>query len=146
MTANAGRRWRVAELADATGVAARTLHFYDEIGLLVPSRPSAGPRLYSAADVTRLYRIVVLRRLGHPVRRIASLLGDDGIGLPETVRRHRDELQAGDEAALREIEALLEHSIEPEADRLIATLAAMADPPGAGQHAPTGPASDTLRP
>lgn len=52
-------RWRVGQLAGATGVTVRSLHHYDEIGLLVPSeQTTAGHRLYSEADVQRLYRIL----------------------------------------------------------------------------------------
>lgn len=46
--------WRVGELARATGLTVRTLHYYDEIGLLKPShRTGSGHRWYSAGDVQR---------------------------------------------------------------------------------------------
>ena len=68
---------KVTELAQAAGVAARTLHFYDEIGLLVPSgRTPEGARRYTEADVARLRRIVELRESGHPVKKIPALLAD----------------------------------------------------------------------
>ena len=51
------RRWRIGEVAAATGLTVRALRHYDEIGLLVPSqRSAAGFRLYSDADVRRLCR------------------------------------------------------------------------------------------
>ena len=44
--------WKVGELAEQTGVSVRTLHYYDEIGLLSPSqRTGSGHRLYDAADL-----------------------------------------------------------------------------------------------
>ena len=47
--------WRVGDLAKQTGLSVRTLHYYDEIGLLSPSRRTdAGYRLYTARDVSRL--------------------------------------------------------------------------------------------
>lgn len=50
-------RWRIGRLADATGVSVRSLRYYDEIGLLIPSeRPTGGHPLYGEADVRRLYR------------------------------------------------------------------------------------------
>ena len=59
------RRWKVGELAGATGLTVRALHHYDDVGLLVPSeRSSANHRLYSEDDVRRLYRVIALRRLG----------------------------------------------------------------------------------
>jgi MerR family transcriptional regulator, thiopeptide resistance regulator len=68
---------RVGELAAATGLTVRTLHYYEEIGLLVASdRSDAGHRLYANADVERLYRISLLRRLGLPLGEIARALDD----------------------------------------------------------------------
>jgi hypothetical protein len=50
-----GKLWKVGALARASGLTVRALHHYDQIGLLKPSRrSSAGHRLYSTADVTRL--------------------------------------------------------------------------------------------
>ena len=57
--------WKVGDLARITGLTVRALHHYDHIGLLSPSlRTAAGHRLYTAADVARLYRVCLLRRLG----------------------------------------------------------------------------------
>jgi DNA-binding transcriptional MerR regulator/uncharacterized glyoxalase superfamily protein PhnB len=68
---------RIGELAAATGLTVRTLHYYEEIGLLVASqRSDAGHRFYSDADVERLYRICLLRRLGLPLGEIARALDD----------------------------------------------------------------------
>jgi DNA-binding transcriptional MerR regulator len=65
---------RVAELA---GVSVRTLHHYDEIGLVQPSaRTAAGYRAYSAGDVERLREVLVYRRLGFGLREIADLVDD----------------------------------------------------------------------
>jgi DNA-binding transcriptional MerR regulator len=81
------RRWRVGELAEATGVTVRTLHHFDEIGLLHPSERSAvGHRRYTPADVERLYRVLVLRRLGVPLGEIDAALEEPG-GLAATVDR-----------------------------------------------------------
>jgi DNA-binding transcriptional MerR regulator len=68
---------RVGELAAATGLTVRTLHYYEEIGLLVATeRTDAGHRVYTDADVERLYRICLLRRLGLPLGEIARALDD----------------------------------------------------------------------
>jgi len=59
------RTWRVGELAEATGLTVRTLHHYEQIGLLAPARRTEGQqRLYDEHDVRRLYRIRALRDLG----------------------------------------------------------------------------------
>ena len=53
--------------AELTGVTVRTLHHYDELGLLSPSgRSEAGYRLYSHADLARLREILIWRALGFP--------------------------------------------------------------------------------
>lgn len=68
---------KVGELAGATGLTVRTLHYYEEIRLLVASdRSDAGHRLYADADVERLYRISLLRRLGLPLGEIGRALDD----------------------------------------------------------------------
>jgi DNA-binding transcriptional MerR regulator len=74
------RRWKVGELAQASGLTVRALHHFDEIGLVRPcERSSGGHRLYGAADVRRLYQVVALRDLGIPLADIAaSLAGDLG--------------------------------------------------------------------
>jgi MerR family transcriptional regulator, thiopeptide resistance regulator len=70
--------WKVGELAAASGVAARTIHFYDEIGLLSPSgRTRSGERRYTEVDARRLHRIVVLRSEGHPVKQLRDLLAEE---------------------------------------------------------------------
>ena len=57
--------WKVGALARQTGLTVRTLHHYDEIGLLAPShRTGAGHRLYTADDLGRLVQILSLRQLG----------------------------------------------------------------------------------
>jgi DNA-binding transcriptional MerR regulator len=56
---------KVGELARRTGLTVRTLHHYDEIGLLNPSlHTEAGYRLYTAGDVARLQQVLSLRQLG----------------------------------------------------------------------------------
>jgi MerR family transcriptional regulator, thiopeptide resistance regulator len=67
----------VGEVAELAGVTVRTLHHYDEQGLLSPSgRTEAGYRLYSGADLARLQEILVWRALGFPLVEIKALLDD----------------------------------------------------------------------
>jgi DNA-binding transcriptional MerR regulator len=78
---------RVAELA---GVTVRTLHHYDEIGLLQPSaRTVAGYRAYSAGDVERLREVLAYRRLGFGLREIADLVDDPDTDAVAHLRRLR---------------------------------------------------------
>jgi DNA-binding transcriptional MerR regulator len=93
MACDGGRK--VGELAAATGLTVRTLHHYEQIGLLAASRRSTGGhRLYSADDVTRLYRICLLRRLGFPLAEIATTLDDPAWNLRAALGRHLASLDA----------------------------------------------------
>ncbi|MYR07415.1 MerR family transcriptional regulator [Gordonia sp. SID5947] len=67
----------VGAVARLTGVSVRTLHHYDQIGLVVPSgRTAAGYRVYDDVDVERLHRVLTYRELGFPLEQIATLLDD----------------------------------------------------------------------
>ena len=76
---------KVGDLARRTGLTVRTLHHYDEIGLLKPSgRSDAGYRLYSQADVQRLHGIQTMRQMGLPLSDIGDLLAGDSVA-PERI-------------------------------------------------------------
>jgi DNA-binding transcriptional MerR regulator len=80
----------VGQVAEQFGVTVRTLHHYDQIGLLVPSeRTRAGYRLYTGDDLTRLQNVVVYRRLGFPLDEIAVLLDEPSVDVGEHLRRQR---------------------------------------------------------
>ncbi|THA27296.1 MerR family DNA-binding transcriptional regulator [Streptomyces sp. RKND-216] len=82
---------RVAELA---GVSVRTLHHYDEIGLVPPSaRTATGYRAYSAGDVERLREVLGYRRLGFGLREIADLVDAPTTDAVARLRRLRGLLQ-----------------------------------------------------
>ena len=66
----------VGEVARIFGISVRTLHHYDEVGLLVPqARSLAGYRLYSAADLERLATIVTYRRTSVLARSTPGIVG-----------------------------------------------------------------------
>jgi DNA-binding transcriptional MerR regulator len=80
----------VGELAKLTGVTVRTLHHYDEIGLVSPSqRTAAGYRLYGERDVLRLQQVLVHRELGLPLEQIAAVLDAPGFARAEALRVQR---------------------------------------------------------
>ncbi len=82
------RRWRIGDLADATGLTVRTLHHYEQLGLLTPRRSEANQRLYETEDVARLYRIRALRELGLSLAEIGRTLDEEGGGLNEVLAAH----------------------------------------------------------
>ncbi len=99
--------WKVGELARRTGLTVRTLHHYDEIGLLSPSRRSAaGYRLYGEADVARLQRIVSLRQLGLSLEQVAEYLALPGSSIGQVLRLQIERLRERIDAETRLCERL----------------------------------------
>jgi DNA-binding transcriptional MerR regulator len=80
----------VGQVAAFAGVTVRTLHHYDEIGLLVPGdRSAAGYRRYSEDDLARLQRILFYRELGFGLDEITKILDDpDADPLDHLRRQH----------------------------------------------------------
>jgi DNA-binding transcriptional MerR regulator len=86
--------WKVGELARRTGLSVRTLHYYDEIGLLSPSaRTASGHRLYTAGDVARLQQVRSLRQLGLSLGEILDGLRHPGYSPRGVIRRHLERLR-----------------------------------------------------
>jgi DNA-binding transcriptional MerR regulator len=85
----------VKQLAAISGVTVRTLHHYDEIGLLMPASVGAnGYRYYGRKELLRLQRILFHRELGVPLSAIAELLDLEGENQIGVLRQHREKLQA----------------------------------------------------
>lgn len=93
----------VKEVSRITGVSVRTLHHYDEIGLLKPANVTeAGYRLYDSACLRRLHTILLLRELQFSLKDIKEILDAPGfdpmealqqqIGLLELQRQHLTDL------------------------------------------------------
>lgn len=126
------RFWRIGELAAASGLSIRALRHYDELGLLVPAeRTGSGYRMYSAAEVQRLYRITALRRLGLGLEAIAAALDGDAADLATVIRGQREAVvrELAERAALRDrLDALcaeLDRGRQPTVEELITTMEAM---------------------
>ncbi|MBE2998217.1 MerR family transcriptional regulator [Nocardiopsis sp. HNM0947] len=85
----------VGRAASLAGVTVRTLHHWDEIGLVHPSgRSPAGYRLYTAADLSRLHRVVVHRELGLSLEETARLLDAPPEESADALLHQRDRLRA----------------------------------------------------
>ncbi|MGK5732923.1 MerR family transcriptional regulator [Streptomyces sp. URMC 124] len=86
--------WPTAEVARMSGVTARTLRHYDEIGVLPPAWVGAnGYRYYEERQLLRLQQILVLRELGVGLPEIGRILAEQVDEL-EALRGHRDRLLA----------------------------------------------------
>lgn len=81
----------VGEVARLAGVTVRTLHHYDEIGLLAPSgRTASGYRNYDRSDLMRLQRILGYRELGFGLDEIAGILDDPHVDPLAHLRRQHE--------------------------------------------------------
>ncbi|MCM3024070.1 MerR family transcriptional regulator [Heyndrickxia ginsengihumi] len=66
---------RIKEVADLVGISVRTLHHYDEIGLLVPDQVSdTGYRIYSENNLALLQQILFFKELGFPLQTIKQMI------------------------------------------------------------------------
>jgi MerR family transcriptional regulator, thiopeptide resistance regulator len=94
MSADTSVPIKVGALARRTGLSVRTLHHYDEIGLLRPSqRTPSGHRLYAHADVSRLQQIQSLRMTGIPLDEIRQLLDQPDLTAQRVIQLHLDRIQ-----------------------------------------------------
>ena len=93
------------------GVSVRTLHHYDETGLLAPSsRSRAGYREYTSADLDRLQEVLIYRRLGFGLTEIRMLLDDPGHDRREALLRQRA-LLGQQVAELRSVQRLVDDTL-----------------------------------
>ncbi|GLW06908.1 HTH-type transcriptional activator TipA [Microtetraspora sp. NBRC 13810] len=84
----------VGEVSRLAGVTVRTLHHYDDIGLVRPSeRTRSGYRSYTEPDVERLQQVLFYRELGFPLEEIAAILADPGADRMTHLRRQRELLR-----------------------------------------------------
>ncbi|MGW4819431.1 MerR family transcriptional regulator [Streptomyces sp. NPDC004227] len=104
--------YSVGQVAGFAGVTVRTLHHYDDIGLLVPGeRSHAGHRRYGDADLDRLQQILFYRELGFPLEEVAALL-DDPEADPGAHLRRRHELLTARIEKLKKMAAAVEKAME----------------------------------
>jgi DNA-binding transcriptional MerR regulator len=83
----------VKQLAAISGVTVRTLHHYDEVGLLKPASVGAnGYRYYGHQELLRLQQILFHRELGVPLSEIAELLDLEPENQIGVLRQHREKL------------------------------------------------------
>ena len=84
--------WSIQQVARVSGVTARTLRYYDEIGLLRPARVGAGGyRYYEREQLLRLQQILLLRDLGLDLATIGGVVDAERDPL-EALRRHHQRL------------------------------------------------------
>jgi DNA-binding transcriptional MerR regulator len=86
--------YTVKQVAAMSGVSVRTLHFYDETGLLKPARQGAnGCRFYEEPQLLTLQQILFYRELGFELKQIKEILGRDDFEKVAALQSHRKVLQ-----------------------------------------------------
>ena len=81
----------VKEVSELTGISVRTLHYYDEIGLLKPTQVNdAGYRLYDDKAIDKLGQILVFRELDLSLADIRLIMDDPDLDRNSVLARQRD--------------------------------------------------------
>ncbi len=87
--------YTVKQLAKLAGITVRTLHHYDQIGLLEPTRVGEnGYRYYGDEALYRLQQILFYRYLDMPLGEIKQIMGRKDFDVSEALARHRSALEA----------------------------------------------------
>jgi DNA-binding transcriptional MerR regulator len=121
--------WKIGELAKQTGLTVRTLHHYDQIGLLHPSHTTtAGHRLYTADNLEQLQQIVSLKQLGFSLEEIKQVQKNPGFNSQELLRiqitrlNKNIQLQEDLRAQLKEIYEMLRTHQQVTPERFLTTI------------------------
>lgn len=88
----AGGIMKIKQVEELVGINSKNIRFYEDQGLLTPSRADNGYREYHEPEIIRLKQIKFLRKLGVPISQIQSLL-DDSLSLDSCMRTHLTELE-----------------------------------------------------
>ena len=101
-------KMQVKEFAELTGVSVRTLHYYDEIGLLKPSEVDAqtGYRFYDEKSLERMQEILFYRELDFSLKTIRQIISSPDYDKQQALTRQRKLLLAKKERLERLIDAL----------------------------------------
>ncbi len=99
---------QIKEFAELTGVSVRTLHYYDEIGLLKPSYVDEqnGYRFYDEGSLERMQEILFYRELDFPLKSIAEILASPNYDKQKALAEQKRLLTLKKERLTRLIAAL----------------------------------------
>ena len=101
-------KMQIKEFAELTGVSVRTLHYYDEIGLLKPSEVDehSGYRFYDEKSLERMQEILFYRELDFSLKTIGQIISSPDYDKQQALSRQRQLLLAKKERLERLIDAL----------------------------------------
>ena len=104
--------YTVKQVSELSGVSVRTLHFYDETGLLKPAYTGENSyRFYEEPQLLTLQQILFYRELGFELRQIGQLLGRSDFQRVDALRSHRDALEER-LARTRRLLETIDHTID----------------------------------
>ena len=113
--------YTVKRLGEIAGISSRTLRYYDEIGILKPSRiNSSGYRIYGKAEIDRLQQILFYRELGVRLESIKQIVTAPNFDREKALREHRTKL-IKKRKQLDELIVIIEKSIGVAEGRILMT-------------------------
>ena len=105
---------KISEAASLAGVSVRTLHHYDQIGVLVPSETTeTGYRLYSEENLETLQQIIFFKELGFPLKKIREILNNPSFNRYEALLLQKNmlvEKRNRAERMIRLIDKTIQHT------------------------------------
>ena len=105
---------KISEAASLAGVSVRTLHHYDQIGVLVPSETTeTGYRLYSEENLETLQQIIFFKELGFPLKKIRDILNNPSFNRHEALLLQKNmlvEKRNRAERMIRLIDKTIQHT------------------------------------
>ena len=100
----------IGDCAKQFGISIRTLHYYEEIGLLVPERRANGYRIYGPDDLLRLQQILIQKSMGFALEQIRVGLDApdfDYLSQLQGQKQHLAQMITDHQAKLKSIEAAI---------------------------------------
>jgi len=99
---------KVSEIARRAGVSVRTLHYYEELGLLEPGRTGSGHRRYGRASIERLQQVRSLQQLGFSLSQVRALFDGQSIAPEQIVAEQLAKIEQ-QRRALARLKTQLQH-------------------------------------
>ena len=84
---------KISEVAEELNISVRTLHYYDQIGLVSPARTEGRYRMYNETDVERIRKIIEYRETDLPLSKITRIIDDPECNEIDVLKDHLIDLQ-----------------------------------------------------
>ncbi len=83
MAKNRDNIWTISDVAEEFNISSRSIRFYEEKGLIIPSRTKGNQRYYKQPDIDRIKWILRGKRLGYSLNEISEMIGLANINMDE---------------------------------------------------------------